>query len=293
MSPKSAQERKMRNGTLFTMAAMAFLLAGILSGCDQTRDNAEDTDRSLLRLATTTSTVDSGLLAILLPVFEDKYKVVVKVSALGTGKALRLAAEGGADVVLVHNREAEDKFVAEGNGVNRRDVMHNEFIILGPPGDPLRVKDEHDVLEALKTIAAGSGPFVSRADRSGTNLREDHLWKLVGVDPHGEWYIETGKGQLETLQIASFRQAYVLTDQATYLFNKEKLNLVVILEGDKRLFNPYGIIAVNPTKISGINFKAAMQLINFIVSAESRKIIATYGIKQFGKPLFTPATPGP
>ena len=275
--------------TLFTVALIFCLLSSIFAACDQGRNDAKNTGSSVLRLATTTSTVDSGLLDVLLPVFEGKHMVIVQIFALGTSKALRLGAEGGADVVLVHNREAEDKFIVEGYGVNRRDVMYNEFIILGPPDDPLRIKDEHDVLEALRKIAQGSGPFVSRADRSGTHLREIHLWKLAGVETHGDWYIETSKGMLTTLQIASARQAYVLTDQSTYLFNKDKLNLAVILEGDKRLFNHYGIIAVNPTKISGVNFKEAMQLIHFVTIAEGRKIIATYGMKRFGRPLFYPS----
>jgi tungstate transport system substrate-binding protein len=239
-----------------------------------------------LRLATTTSTENSGLLAVLLPPFEAKTDLKVDVIAVGTGQALRLGEAGDVDVVLVHARALEDKFVADGYGVNRRDVMHNDFIIIGPPSDPAGVRGMKDAVTALKRIADRGANFVSRGDNSGTHVMEQSLWKAAGLSPSGRWYREAGQGMGPVITMAGDLQGYTLADRGTYLSMKDKVRLAILVEGDARLFNPYGIIAVNPDKFPHINYLAAMQLVAWVTSVEGQEIIGDY--KVGGEVLFFP-----
>jgi len=241
-----------------------------------------------LKLATTTSTENSGLLGILLPPFEERYNIKVDVIAVGTGAAIQLGENGDVDVVLVHARAEEDKMVEEGYGVNRRDVMHNDFIIVGPPDDPAGIKGEKDAALALTKIANSEKQvfFVSRGDKSGTHIKELELWQSAGIEPQGEWYLEIGQGMEAALLVADERQGYVLADRGTYLATKDKIELVILSEGDPRLFNPYGIIAVNPAVHPHVKYMEAMQLIAWMTSLEGQKIIGEY--KQHGEVLFFP-----
>ncbi len=240
-----------------------------------------------LKLATTTSTDNSGLLKELLPPFERMFDLRVDVIAVGTGKALALGENGDVDVVLVHAREAEDQFVAEGHGVNRRDVMYNDFIIIGPADDPAGVKGMKDAVAALKAIFQKEAPFASRGDDSGTHQREKSLWKEAELEPAGDWYMETGQGMGATLQVADEKRAYTLSDRGTYIAYKDKIELEILVEGDTdRLANPYGIIAVNPAKHAHVNYVYAMALIGWVTSVEGQKIIGEY--KQSGEVLFHP-----
>ena len=237
-----------------------------------------------LRLATTTSTDNSGLLNVLLPPFEESYKVKVDVIAVGTGKALALGRNGDVDVVLVHAREAEYEFVKADHGVNRRDVMYNDFVIAGPQEDPAGIGGMSDACEALAQIAAAEAPFVSRGDDSGTHKKEMLLWKGAETLPAGRWYMETGQGMGATLQVAAEKRGYVLVDRGTYIAYKEKTDLVVLCEGNPLLHNAYGIIAVNPARHSYARYMEAMMLIAWVTSPQGQHIIEDF--KKDGKPLF-------
>jgi len=243
-----------------------------------------------LKLSTTTSTENSGLLYELLPPFEKEFNVKVDVISVGTGKALKLGENGDADVVLVHARNLEDKFVADGYGVNRRDVMHNDFVIIGPGTDPAGIGKAKTAAEALKRIAKQKASFVSRGDQSGTHNKELSLWNKAKVKPSGSWYIESGRGMGEVLIMAHEKGGYTLTDRGTYLaFQKEgKINLPILFEGDPTLFNPYGIIAVNPERHTHVQYTLAMALIGWVTSQGGQKIIAEYGKGKYGAPLFYP-----
>ena len=243
-----------------------------------------------LRLSTTTSTENSGLLYELLPPFEKEFNIKVDVISVGTGKALKLGENGDADVVLVHARSLEDKFVADGYGVNRRDVMHNDFVIIGISTDPAGINKSQTAAEALKLIAQKEASFVSRGDTSGTHNKELSLWKKAGTKPSGNWYIETGRGMGEVLIMAHEKGAYTLTDRGTYLtFQKDgKINLPILFEGDPTLFNPYGIIAVNPDRHPHVNYIKAMSLIGGVTSQGGQRMIAEYGKEKYGAPLFYP-----
>ncbi len=239
-----------------------------------------------LRLATTTSMENSGVLQVLLSPFEKEYKIKVDVIAVGTGKALALGRNGDADVVLVHAREAEDEFVKAGYGVNRRDVMYDDFVIAGPPGDPAAIRGMTDALKALKKIADAKAPFVSRGDDSGTHKKELFLWKSAGIVPGGRSYLETGQGMGATLQVASEKRGYVLVDRGTYIAYKGKIELDVLSEGDRALHNPYGIIAVNPLKHPHVRYMEAMMLIGWVTSPKGKDIIKNF--KKNGEILFVP-----
>ena len=239
-----------------------------------------------LRMSTTTSTDNSGLLKVLLPPFEKANDCKVDVIAVGTGKALKLGANGDVDVVFVHARPAEDKFVADGNGVDRRDVMYNDFVIIGPKKDPAKIKGAKSAAEALKLIDQAKSPFVSRGDDSGTNKKEKVLWKSAGIKPSGKWYIEAGQGMGAVLLMAYEKSAYTLTDRGTFIAYEEKIGLPILFEGDKALFNPYGIIAVSPKKHPDVNFETAKKFLDYVTGPEGQKIIGEYKIK--GQQLFTP-----
>jgi len=237
-----------------------------------------------LRLATTTSTENSGLLAVLLPPFESANDCKVDVIAVGTGKALKLGETGDVDVVLVHARAAEDKFVAAGFGVDRRDIMYNDFVIIGPPADPAGIAGAKDAAAALKKIAAAKTTFVSRGDDSGTDKMEKQLWKVAGIKPAGAWYLEAGRGMGEVITMANERQGYTLTDRATYLAYQSKTDLKIAVEGDVSLFNPYGVIMVNPAKHPHVKVELAKKFIDFLTSKQGQSLIT--GFKINGKQLF-------
>ncbi|TFW33444.1 substrate-binding domain-containing protein [Massilia horti] len=243
--------------------------------------------QQVIRLSTTTSTDNSGLLGWLLPPFEAKTGTRVHVIAVGTGKALELAKNGDVDVALVHARQLEDKFMAEGWGSERRDVMYNDFIIAGPVSDPAHIRGTRDVIVAFKKIAASGAKFISRGDNSGTDVMEKSYWKDAGTKPQGANYVSAGLGMGEVLNMAAELKAYTLTDRATYSAYKAKTGLAILVEGDKRMFNPYGIIAVNPERHKGSNAKGAKMLIDWITSPEGQARIASF--KPSGEQLFFPS----
>ncbi|MFC7515566.1 substrate-binding domain-containing protein [Herbaspirillum sp. GCM10030257] len=243
--------------------------------------------QQVVRLSTTTSTENSGLLKFLLPAFEQKSGLKVQVISVGTGKALELAKNGDVDVTLVHARPSEDKFVAEGHGFNRRDVMYNDFILVGPTSDPAGIKGMRDVHAALRKIVSSGARFISRGDNSGTDQMEKAYWKEIGARPTGSAYVSAGLGMGEVLTMAAELQAYTLTDRATYVAYRAKTGLAINVEGDRKMFNPYGIIAVNPARHKDANYKGAMQLIEWMTSEAGQQRIAEFRLD--GQQLFFPA----
>lgn len=240
-------------------------------------------------LATTTSTQDSGLLDVLIPLFEKKTGYVVKTIAVGSGQAMTMGKKGEADVLLVHSPDAENKFMEEGGGINRRPVMHNDFVIVGPSADPAGVKSAKKASDAFKQIAEKKGLFISRGDSSGTHAKEKALWKEAGINPSGtKWYQETGLGMGQTLAVASEKGGYTLADRGTYLVMEKKRVLIVVSEGDTPLLNPYHVIEVNPAKGPRVNAAGAKAFADFIVSKYIQGIIGRFGIEKFGSPLFFP-----
>lgn len=240
-------------------------------------------------LATTTSTQDSGLLDVLIPVFEKKTGYFVKTISVGSGQAMAMGQKGEADVLLVHSPDAEKKLVADGYGLNRRLVMHNDFIVVGPPIDPAKVKGMKDTVEVFKKIASTKSLFMSRGDNSGTHAKEKAIWKVAGVNYEREkWYQQTGLGMGQTLNVASEKRAYTLADRGTYLALKKRLGLDILAEGDAVLLNIYHVIEVNPAKFPKVNAGGAKAFADFMVSKESQGIIKTFGIDKFGSPLFFP-----
>jgi len=252
----------------------------------------------VLRLATTTSTADSGLLDAILPVFEKANNARVDVVAVGTGQAIELGEAGDADVILVHARAREDAFVAEGHGTQRYDVMYNDFVIVGPTDDPAGVAGMSSAAEALAAIAAAGAPFASRGDDSGTHTKEMSLWEAAGItpDPTGGWYNSLGQGMGETLTFANEAGAYTMTDRGTFLSMRDNLpNLVVVVGGDSiadnadpKLLNPYGVIPVNPEKSEAINAELAQKFAEWLTSPEVQTMIGEFGVETFGQPLFYP-----
>ncbi len=240
-------------------------------------------------VASTTSTEQSGLFGYLLPVFQKKTGIQVRVVALGTGQALDLARRGDADVVFVHARSAEEKFLAEGHGVKRFDVMYNDFVLIGPNSDPAKVSGGKDILDALKKIKSASAPFVSRGDKSGTHIAELDLWKLAGIDiasEKGPWYRDTGQGMGPALNTASAMNAYILSDRGTWISFKNRGELAIAVEGDKRLFNQYGVMLVNPAKHANVKKDLGQAFVDWVISPEGQKTIAEYKIG--GEQLFFP-----
>jgi len=240
-------------------------------------------------VASTTSTEQSGLFGYVLPVFQKKTGIQVRVVALGTGQALDLARRGDADVVFVHARAAEEKFLAEGHGVRRFDVMYNDFVLIGPRADPAKVSGGRDILDALKKIKAASAPFVSRGDRSGTHIAELDLWKLAGIDiatEKGPWYRDTGQGMGPALNTTAAMNAYILADRGTWISFKNRGELAIAVEGDKRLFNQYGVMLVNPAKHPNVKKDLGQAFVDWVISPEGQKTIAEYRIG--GEQLFFP-----
>ena len=246
-------------------------------------------------VASTTSTQDSGLFDYLLPLFTQKTGIAVKVLAQGTGQALDTGRRGEADVVLVHNKSAENRFIDEGDGVKRVPVMYNDFVLIGPKSDPAGIRDLKDVAKAFEAIKAKSATFISRGDRSGTHLAELRIWsKDVGIDienDQGSWYTSIGQGMDAALEMAVARNAYVLSDRATWIHLKNRGDLQILVEDDKRMFNQYGVILVNPAKHPNVKHEFGQQFINWLVSPEGQKTIANYKIE--GEQLFVPNATDP
>ena len=240
-------------------------------------------------MATTTSTQDSGLLDFLLPIFEKKTGYFVKTIAVGSGQAMAMGAKGEADVLLVHSPAAEKKFMADGNGVERRIVMHNDYIIVGPPNDPAKIKGMKKAAETFKNLAGTASLFVSRGDNSGTNAKEKEIWAAAGINPVGQkWYQETGLGMGQTLGVAAEKKTYTLADRGTYLALKKNLGLDILVEGDGILLNIYHVIEVNPKKWPKVNFAGAKAFGDFMISKDTQDIIKTFGVDKYGSPLFFP-----
>jgi tungstate transport system substrate-binding protein len=288
----------------FALLMLVTLLTALLIGCGSSEESTAtpppDTsvpteaaeqpgETQTLILATTTSTENSGLLGYLLPDFEKEYDVKVDVIAVGTGQALKLGEDGNADVLMVHARAQEDAFMDAGHGVRREDLMYNDFVILGPPDDPAGLRGMKKAAKAFEKIAEAQAPFVSRGDDSGTHTKEKEIWQAAGVEPTGDWYISAGQGMGAVLTMADEQQAYTLSDRATYLARTlEGTDLEIMVEGDPILFNPYGVIAVNPDKGSHIKHDLANTFIDWLISVPTQEKIAQFGVAEFGAPLFTP-----
>jgi tungstate transport system substrate-binding protein len=292
-----------RTGSLVMLISLIFLLI-FSTGCSQpatpevpseqpsteTPAEALPLEGQTLILSTTTSTQDSGLLDFILPDFKAKTGAEVKVVAVGSGAAIQMGVDGEADVLLVHAKADEEKFVAEGHGLKRYAVMYNDFVVVGPSDDPAGLKGATfaNAGEALAQILDNDASFVSRGDDSGTHKKENSLWKLVNITPEGSAYVSAGKGMGDVLQMASELEAYTLTDRATYLSMKDNLELEIVTEGLEGLLNPYGVIAVNPEKSNLINAEAAQAFIEWIISDETQALIGEYGVDKYGAPLFFP-----
>ena len=264
------------------------LIAAIALGVAIVAPPAYAQDKSIV-VASTTSTEDSGLFGFILPLFKQKTGIDVRVVAKGTGQALDIARRGDADVVFVHAKEAEEKFVAEGFGVKRNSVMYNDFVIIGPKSDPAGIKGGRNAVFALQTIKAKSAPFISRGDRSGTHIAEINLWHAAGIDIEkdaGPWYKSIGQGMGAALSMAAATGAYLLSDRGTWISFKNKANLVIAVQGDKLLFNQYGVILVNPAKHPHVKKELGQQFIDWLISDEGQKAIADYKID--GEQVFWP-----
>lgn len=272
----------MNRSTLLRIVTVLFILALALSGCKKSPKNPD------LILATTTSTQDSGLLDEMIPVFEKDTGYKVKVVAVGSGQALQMGQDGNADVLLVHSPSAEMTYMDGGFGVDRRLVMHNDFIIVGPAADPAGIKGTATAVDAFTKIANAQASFISRGDKSGTNTMELNLWKKASITPQGDWYVESGQGMGATLKIASEKNAYTLTDRATYLANQSTLGLAILVEGDTALLNVYHVITVNPEKWPKINQAGAKAFADYLVSKKGQDLIGKFGVDKYGQQLFIP-----
>lgn len=281
----------------FLFISLSVLLVfTLLVGCSSTtpdqsgENNEEKKIGGSIILSTTTSTQDSGLLDYLLPKFTEDTGVEVKVIAVGTGKALQMGKDGEADILLVHAKASEEEFVSEGHGTERHDVMYNDFILVGPKEDSLKLKESssNDILAGLATISENQATFVSRGDDSGTHKKELEIWKAADIEPQGDWYLSAGSGMGDVLKIASEKQGYTLTDRATYLSLRDTLDLDIIIEKDENLFNQYGIIPVNPEKNDKINAEGAKAFMDWMLSKEGQELINEYGVEEYGMPLFVP-----
>lgn len=266
--------------------ALSILSSIVMLGLVTTLASAE----TRIRCASTTSTQNSGLFDYILPLFEKKTGIHIDVVAVGTGAAIEIGKRGDADVVFVHAKEQELKAVEEGFFVNRHDVMYNDFVIIGPTNDPAKIEGMKSATDAFKKIAESGSLFVSRGDKSGTNTKELAIWKKAGIEPAGrKWYLEVGQGMEKTQRIANEKRAYTLTDRGTWLATKDydKLDMVIVLEGDPVLFNQYGVMAVNPEKQKHVKYKEAMEFVNWLISKEGQEAVASYKDKH-GNRLFIP-----
>ena len=293
---------------LLTVLSLLLILS-MLVGCTQTTEgpaeepaealvteapaeepSAEPEEKGSIILSTTTSTQDSGLFDFLLPLFTEDTGIEVKTVAVGTGKALQMGRDGEADILLVHAKSDELIFVEEGHGTERHDVMYNDYILVGPNDDVLELKTQfpNDIVEGLKAISANGTTFVSRGDDSGTHKKELSIWKVAEIEPAGEWYLSAGAGMGDVLRIASEKQGYTISDRATYLAQRDNLDLEIVIEGDDNLFNQYGIIPVNPDKNDNINNEGAMEFMNWMISEKGQTLIEEFGVEEYGQPLFIP-----
>lgn len=258
------------------------------SGTAQSEDVPAKPENDQIILATTTSTQDSGLLDFLLPDFQEQSGYLVKTIAVGTGKALKMAEDGNADVLLVHAPAAEKELIEKGFGIDRQLIMHNDFVITGPPNDPAGISGYSSASEALKKIMDSNSIFISRGDDSGTHKKELALWSDLGEVPAGDWYLESGQGMGATLRIASEKAGYTLTDRATFLANQELINSIIHVEGDSRLLNVYHVMAVNPQTWPDVNYAGAQEFAKFLLAEDTQTKIGNFGTEEFGEPLFTP-----
>ena len=261
------------------------LIVLLVGGCSRQSGTSPETS---LTLATTTSTRDSGLLDVLLPVFEAETDIEVKVVAVGSGQALELGRRGDADVLLTHAPAAELQFMEEGHGVQRQPVMHNDFVLVGPPNDPADVKDSTAITEAFRRIAQSEAPFISRGDDSGTHRKERTIWMNRQMEPRGQWYVITGAGMAAALRMASEKRAYTLSDRSTFLAQQDRLDLTILFDGDPTLHNPYAVIVVSSEKHRNVNHRAARRFSEFLLSTKAQSIIGTFGFERYGQPLFFP-----
>ncbi|HEY8347918.1 MAG TPA: substrate-binding domain-containing protein [Symbiobacteriaceae bacterium] len=260
----------------------AALLVLAMAGCGNAKP-----ENSRVILATTTSTRDTGLLDYLIPIFEEKTGYSVDYVAVGTGQALAMGQRGEADVLLVHSPADEKKLVEDGTADSRRLVMHNDFIIVGPPDDPAGIKGSKKAAEAFQKIADAGALFISRGDESGTHKKELAIWKQIGLEPAGQtWYQETGSGMADTLNVAAEKGGYCLTDRGTYLYRKDTLGLDIMVEGDPILLNIYHVMTINPKKFDKVNAEGAKAFADFLLAEETQKLIAEYGVDKYGQPLF-------
>jgi len=276
----------MKHTARILLVAAGLLAAGLATSCEEAPP-PDTPGLGVVRLATTTSTENSGLLDRLLPPFERRFGAKVHVIAVGTGRALALARNGDADAVLVHAPDAEKAFLDAGHGVNRRAVMANDFVLLGPAADPARVAAAESAAGALAAVAGARAPFASRGDDSGTHKKERALWAAAGIQPAGAWYLEVGQGMGATLLLADEKRAYCLSDRGTYLAMRGKVDLTVLSEGDPILRNPYSIMAVNPARHPEVNYAGAMALIGWVTSPKGQAIIGA--LRVGGQVLFHPA----
>jgi tungstate transport system substrate-binding protein len=282
----------MKRFVVCSLVLLALALVGfvLFCPCFQKASPASEGMPTII-LATTTSARDTGLLDTLLPIFDKKTDIRVKVIAVGSGQAMRMGRDGEADVLLVHAREEEEKFLREGHGIERRDVMSNEFLLVGPAEDNLKIQKEapDNIIRAFQIIAAGKTKFISRGDESGTHQKEKAVWQKAGVTPAGEFYVAAGRGMGEVLMMAEELKGYTLTDRGTYLFMRDKLSLVPVTQKDSLLLNPYGVILVNPQKNPRMHPKEARLFMEWLVSPEIQKLIGKFGVEKWGEPLFIPA----
>lgn len=296
------KRNKVKKG-LFLAIALVLMLLLVVSGCTQEQtepedvnseentgeENAQEVEDKEIIMATTTSTENSGLLDFFLPIFSEDTGIEAKVVAVGTGNAIEMGENGEADLLLVHAKASEEEFVSAGHGLERFDVMYNDFVIIGPESDPANVKENSsDAVAALNSIMDSKETFVSRGDDSGTHKKELQLWAAAEIEPAGDWYIEVGQGMGDTIQMAEEMLGYTLSDRATYLSMSEDLDLQVLVEGDEGLFNQYGVIAVNPDKNDQINNAGAEAFIEWILSDKVQSLIEEFGQEEYGQSLFIP-----
>jgi len=267
--------------TLYVLAALVATMLGAGSSLATAQSKA-------VILSTTTSTQDSGLLDVLVPLFEKTTGYTVKTVSVGTGQALALAARGEADVALVHAPALEKQYVADGKMLNRRLVMYNDFVVIGPAEDPAKIKGQRRAADAFKGIAETQSRFVSRGDKSGTHALELALWKQAGIEPKGSWYLESGQGMGQTLGIANERAAYTLTDRATFLAFQQRVKLPILVEKDRALLNVYSVMEVNPANGPRVNSAGGKAFADFMVSADTQAAIKAFGVDKYGQPLFVP-----
>ena len=280
------KNRKLISVLLICAVAMMFM-AGCGGNAQEEQQPVEP--KGTIILATTTSTQDSGLLDYLLPAFTAETGWEVSTIAVGTGKALQMGVDGEADVLLVHARASEDEFMANGDGTLRYDVMYNDYVLVGPAADPAGVKAcENVVADSMAAIANAQAEFISRGDDSGTHKKELNIWKAAAIEPAGEWYVSAGAGMGDVLKMADEKQAYTITDRATYLSMLDTLELEIVCEKDVDMLNPYGVITVNPEKNDQINEEGAKAFADWLVSENGQKMIGEFGVEEFGSPLFTP-----